>query len=290
MLSPLGHIAWLIRKRRRALGWTQRRVAAGLGCSQSYLAQVETGVRPVSRQVAERLERLLAVAPGSYRRVRFFMGRPRLAAPARAAIGQIRRSQGATPPAYPERLGRPRYGRADRVRGLVGQQLGRKMRGQDERFWSYFNSIRFQSKSERSLNLTLALHGPLVGISPQRLGCALPVVDGLRGELAGDRPAPAFVWQEGDLALACFPQRCVRVPGGYRWPDLLVIAARGGRRATGVVELDGAPYHTNAQAEAFRDRELGDKVLHLDAREASQREVVDRIVEWAGTLLAKESH
>jgi len=43
------------------------------------------------------------------------------------------------------------------------------------------------------------------------------------------------------MAVAMFPQRCVGTAHGYRWPDILVVAARGGRRVTAVVELDGAP-------------------------------------------------
>ena len=52
MLSPLTLIARKVLKRRRSLGFTQTRVAELVGCSQAYLAQVETGVRPISRRCA----------------------------------------------------------------------------------------------------------------------------------------------------------------------------------------------------------------------------------------------
>ena len=279
MLSPLAYIALMIRRRRAALGWSQRRVAAGVGCSQSYVAQIETGVRPVSRQFAEKLEGLLRVPAGVYRRAQFLMGRPRLSPQTRSVMKQIRRSQGGQPPRY-QPLGRPHYPRADRVRGLQGEAPGGRLAGQDERFWSYLNSIRFDSKCERRLNLALAEFGQLVGASPERLGCELPVVDGVTGRPSGHRPYPAFFWREGDLAIACFPQRCVRTPGGFRWPDLLMVVAAGGRRVTGVVEIDGDPYHGDYQAEAFRDRELGGRVLHLDAYQVGNPAVVARIVEW----------
>ena len=285
MLSPLGHIAWMIRRRRRALGWTQRRVAAGVGCSQSYLAQVETGVRPVSRQFAEKLEGLLGVERGLYRRAPFQMGRPRLSPQTRSVMKQIRRSRGMAPQRYLG-LGRPHHPRVDRVRGLVAEGAGKVPPGQDQRFWRWLNEVRFDSKCERNLNLTLADHGQLVRARPQSLGCGWPVVDGVTGRAAGDRPYPAFFWREGDMAVACFPQRCVRTPGGYRWPDLLVVVAAGGRRVTGAVEVDGRPWHEDKRAEAFRDAELEGRVLHLDAWEVGRLEVVDRIVEWARGLVS----
>ncbi|MBT9584137.1 helix-turn-helix domain-containing protein [bacterium] len=42
MQSPLMRIAWLVRERRTALRVSQREVAARVGCSQSYVAQVES--------------------------------------------------------------------------------------------------------------------------------------------------------------------------------------------------------------------------------------------------------
>ena len=91
MLPPMIRIARAIKKRRQALKLSQRRVAATLGCSQPYLAQVETGCRPVSRRIAERLELVFRVKAGSYTNVIFRRGRPALGKMARRALRDIRR-------------------------------------------------------------------------------------------------------------------------------------------------------------------------------------------------------
>ena len=87
MISPLARVAVVLRQRRKSLRWSQRRVAKQVGCSQSYLAQVETGVRPVSRQLAEKLERLLGVSGGLVG-VAFLRGRPPLRVETRAVMRQ----------------------------------------------------------------------------------------------------------------------------------------------------------------------------------------------------------
>src|SRR5262249_5970206 len=54
--------AWLKEQRERK-GWTQDQAAARLGVSQTYLSLVENGRRPVSKCLAQRLERRFAVPP-----------------------------------------------------------------------------------------------------------------------------------------------------------------------------------------------------------------------------------
>lgn len=56
-----------IRARRQSLGLTLRQVADAVPCAQSYLSQIENDrrVRPPSRPLLERLERVLNVRPGS---------------------------------------------------------------------------------------------------------------------------------------------------------------------------------------------------------------------------------
>ena len=281
MLSPLARVAAVFRDRRKFLRWSQRRVAGQVGCSQSYLAQVETGVRPVSRQLAEKLERLLGVS-GRLQGVRFLRGRPPLSAVTRAVMKQIRQARGRKPSQYLP-LGKPKYARPERARGLKSA-LG-KLAGPlcgDERFWRNLNSIRFDSGAEKQLVRWLAMSGAqLTGVSWGRLGCSLPVMDGSNGRDAGRRAQPTFLLQDGDMAVAFSPQRCVRAAGGYLWPDLLMVIAREGRRTTAVVEVDGAPWHADKAAEAFRDADLGVSVLHLDAAEVGGRGTLRRILDWA---------
>ena len=281
MLSPLARVAAVFRDRRKFLRWSQRRVAVQVGCSQSYLAQVETGVRPVSRQLAERLERLLGVS-GRLQGVRFLRGRPPLSAVTRAVMKQIRQARGRRPSQYLS-LGKPKYARPERARGLkstLGRLAGR-LHG-DERFWRNLNSIRFDSGAEKLLVGWLAMSGAqLTGVSWGRLGCSLPVIDGSNGRDAGRRAQPTFLLQDGDMAVAFSPQRCVRAAGGYLWPDLLMVIAREGRRTTAVVEVDGSPWHADKVAEAFRDADLGVSVLHLDAAEVGGAGTLRRILDWA---------
>ena len=78
MLSPLTRIARAVVRKRNSLRLSQRQVARLVGCSQSYLAQVETGRRPISRRVAERLESAFKVKAGTYTRAEFRRGRPTL--------------------------------------------------------------------------------------------------------------------------------------------------------------------------------------------------------------------
>lgn len=54
--------AWL-REQRERKGWTQEQAAGRLGVSQTYLSLLENGRRPVSKSLAQRLERRFAVPP-----------------------------------------------------------------------------------------------------------------------------------------------------------------------------------------------------------------------------------
>ena len=50
------------------------------------LAQVETGVRPISKKIAQKLEVIFKVKPGKYTQVVFRRGRPPRGAEARQAL------------------------------------------------------------------------------------------------------------------------------------------------------------------------------------------------------------
>ena len=293
-------IARAIVKRRRHLKLSQRRVAAAVGCSQPYLAQVETGRRPISRRIAERLESVFKVKRGSYTRVVFRRGRPALPQSTRRALREIRRAQGADPRPFPP-LGEPSHPRSDRASGLenplwpiaihLGEQAAREvkaleqLRPADDAFWRQLQRIPYDSWSEKRLHVRIGLAGAeLTGVSPRSLGCVLPSADGRSGRNTSCRAYPALVWRSRDVSLALLPQRCVATQHTHLWPDNLLVAARQGRRVTGVVEVDGEPYHRDLAAEEWRDRELGVPVLHLDAAELGQAGLLDKLVLWARSL------
>ena len=299
MLPPMIRIVRAILKRRQALKLSQRRVAAALGCSQPYLAQVETGRRPVSRKIAEKLESVFRVKAGSYTNVVFRRGRPALSPGARRALREIRRAQGAAPRELPL-LGVPQYPRPDCAGGLanplwpiaihLGAQAAQevreleKLRPADDSLWRQLQTIRYDSWSEKRLHIKVALTGAeLTGVSPGSLKCALPSVDGRTGR-SSHRAFPAFIWQWRDLSLALFPQRCIGTALTHRWPDNLLVAACRGRRVTGVVEVDGSSYHQDLEAERRRDQELEVPVLHLDAAELGQARLLDKVMSWVQSL------
>lgn len=301
MLSPLACIAAVARKKRMKLKLSQRAVARKVGCSQSYIAQVETGRRPLSRSLAERLEALFGAERGSYTRATFLRGRPPLSAQSREALRLIRQAAGGETPVHPP-IGEPRHPRPDRVSGLrdaldpMAQHLGEaagqeveqleRLRPRDERFWRNLNSIHFDSWSEKRLLTRVSLSGvQLTGVAPARLGCELRCVDGKSGRDKSTKARPAFLIRHEDTAIALIPQPCVRTAVGYRWPDILLVVARGGERTTAVVEVQGADFHANALKEMRRTRELGVRVLQVDAAHVGSPGVVHRILDWARKLI-----
>ena len=70
------------------------------------LAQVETGVRPISKRIAEKLEVVFKVKRGTYTRAVFPRGRPPRGAEASQALRQISRATGKAPRAL-ESVGPP---------------------------------------------------------------------------------------------------------------------------------------------------------------------------------------
>ena len=253
----------------------------------------------MSRKIAERLESVFKVKPGSYTNVVFRRGRPTLSPTARRVLREIRRAKGAAPRALPF-LGAPQYPRADRASGLdnplwpiaihLGGQAAQevrnleKLRPADDPFWRQLQTIRYDSWSEKRLHVKVGLAGAeLAGVNPKSLGCVLPSANGRNGR-GSHRAYPAFVWQWRDISLALFPQRCVGTACTHRWPDNLLVAARRGRRVTGVVEVDGQFHHQDLEAEQRRDEELDVPVLHLDAAELGQAGLLDELLLWVRGL------
>jgi len=290
VLSTMAKAVLRFIKRRRELGLTQRRVARQAACSQSYLAQIETGRRPMSYQLAEKLEALLKVGPGTFTGARFLRGRPPLTEQARDILRELRRAHGPDPYLY-EPMGRPRFPRGDLQKGHVDvlnsepevRMLEDRQRG--ERYWRDINSLRFDSRCEKSVALAVALGGAaLSGVSPARLQCRLPRVQGRTGRFRHHKPHPAFLLKRNGLSLAWYVQICVRTPRGYRWPDNLLVAARNGKKKTLVVEMNGPDFHDDPQREERRDRELGVPVLHLKPGEADLQKILD----WVESELERE--
>ena len=303
MLAPFSLIANLIRFRRGGLGWTQRQVAQRLGCSQAYVAQVETGHRPVSRRIAEKLEELFGVAAGTYTNANFVRGRPPLTEEARQVLRHLREAvseplpmtlSGRAPRNPRSDLSKPREDALGPMGPLLGQKAGalvrrlEMQRPQDERFWRGINSVRFDSVKEKLLVASVAQRcAQVAGVSLPQVGCALPVVNGITGRDKGRRAYPAMILKDGEVSIAWYPQRCVRTCSGYRWPDNLLVAALGHRRVTAAVEVDGAAFHQDRERESRRDQDLGVPVLHLPASLVGRPDTLDQVFNWVRSLLQK---
>ena len=303
MQSVMVQIARAIRKRRRFLKLTQTGVAAMVGCSQAYLAQVETGRLPLSRRFAEKVEVFFGVRPGSYGHVSFRRGRPTVTRETSRALRHIRFAQGPAPRPFPA-LGTPRHPHRERARGLkdplaaMGGHLGGEagfeveslelLRTGDDRFWRHLQSIPYASWSEKRLHVNVGLAGAsLTGVAPARLGCLLACAHGRTGRDTRRRAHPAFVWQWEDMALALFPQRCVATEREHFWPDNVLVAACNGQRVTAVIEVDGPVHQLNRDKEAWRDGALGVPVLHLDAAELGRPGVLGLVQQWARRLFPR---
>lgn len=169
-----------------------------------------------------------------------------------------------------------------RLGEAAGEEVRRleKLRSEDESFWRQFNRFRFDSWSEKRLLVRVALlEVPLTGVRLSQLGCALPTMDGVTGEAAGLHRG--FVLKGEQASLVWCPQVTVRTGVGYRCLDNLLLMQGGGKNVTLAVELDGAPFHGDADKERRRDRELGIPVLHVDAARLDEPGLIVRILAWA---------
>ena len=241
----------------------------------------------------------MKVKRGTFTRFDFPRGRPRLHDSTRQALNGIReavadRSLSDLPP-----IGRaPVYPRTNLVKPLenpfwsmaihLGEraadevlQLERQRGGQDK-FWRLVNGLRFDSWSEKRLVVQLGLRcEQLIPQSLGGLGSQLRSVDGVTGKDTYHQVQPTFVLRHKDAAIAWIPQCCVRSTRGYRWPDGILVVARGGRKRTLVVEIDGPQYHRNVRKGEARDRDLGVPVLHVHPDVLRQPDGLDRILDWA---------
>lgn len=153
-------------------------------------------------------------------------------------------------------------------------------RAHDEWFWRHFNSLRFDSWSEKRLLVRASLlGGEWVGVRLKRLGCSLDVVDGVSGGAAGLHRG--FVIKSRTVSLVWCPQVAVRTDCGVLCVDNLLLLASQSKRVTVAVEVNGKPFHQDVAKQCWRDRQLGIPVLHLDAGELGKPGLIPRILAWA---------
>jgi transcriptional regulator with XRE-family HTH domain len=245
MLSLRQKLAKKLRKSRFKLNLSQRAVAARIGITQPYLAQVENGHRPVSASCLQKLEKLYRTNFGKLWKGVGRRGRPGYSAATKRALREmgraVRQFWGAGEALIPEhpqphqvrRLEDPLWTIALRLGERAGLEVRRleELRREDDCFWRQFNSFRFDSWSEKRLLVKVALLGvPLVGVRLERLGCELKVIDGVSGGTA--RLHRAFVMKGQEASLAWCPQVTVRTTNGYRCVDNLLVVSGGGKSVT----------------------------------------------------------
>jgi len=297
MLSQSSVIARKMQQRRRSMGFSLRTLAQQVDCSHAYLHQVELGLRPLSHEIAARLEQVLRFSPGTLG-LNTRRGRPNISPEGRRLLRNLRRNGPA--PVDGRSFGRPPEPRSDRGGALqnpfgpTGLHLGERVHHRlreleqkwqgNERFWRLVNSLRFDSWSEKHLVVQVGLRSvALTGVSPARIGCRLTCVSGSSGRDVSGDAQPAFLLEHQGAAIAWFVQRCVRTRQGYQWPDNLLVVARGETRQTVVVEVNGPEYDRDAESDRLRDDELGVPVVHVHPallqQEDGLKEVLDRVLE-----------
>lgn len=172
----------------------------------------------------------------------------------------------------------------------IGVHLGEQARHQveqleglrrtDEPFWRMFNSLRFDSWTEKWFLVCLALLGAqMVRLRVDRLGCGLNAIDGITGKPA--QLILGFVLKGQSASLVWCPQVVIRLRNGEICVDNLIIISDGEKTVTLVVEVDGAAFHQDRAKEAWRDRELGVPVFHLDAGKVGCPGAIREILHWA---------
>jgi transcriptional regulator with XRE-family HTH domain len=290
MLTYLMRVGLAIRRRRRSLGLTQRMVGAAVECSQPYICQVERGRRPVSEQIARKLEEVLE-APGMFTCAPFLRGRPPLVPLSKQVSKTLRRGASETEPT-PDLGRRPRYkqehqrwGIEDRLAwlGPVTEKLEEE-RGADERYWRSVNSLRYDSGSEvRLIGRLSGLGGQWTGLNLSKLGCSLTLINGKTGgPFQGTHRG--FLFKHQGVSIAWVPQVPIRTRVKYRTPDNVLLISAGGRTITTVVEVAGSDFHTEEELRQ-RQAELGVPMFVVDAARVEDPNLLNEILEWAVSQL-----
>lgn len=295
MISRNGIIALNLRAVRRFMDMTQRQLARAMGCSQSYLARVEAAHKPLSKRLADWLEDFFELDPGFFRRDCYRLGRPPMTEEARELRGEIEKARPPEPKTERTPIQAPTHQRADLAMprqnpfarlsdhpDLIKLEQDTQS---DQLRWQRTNSVRFDSGAEKIFLLPIAARSAMVlGASFGSLGCELHSANGRTGRSTEKRAYPTFLFRHEGMAVAALPQRCVRTLDGYRWPDMVLIVAKNGRKRTLVVEVNG-PTHNNAYKEKQRDRELGVPVYHLPVSRVDDPDALHQILDHAAQLL-----
>lgn len=298
MLSQQQKLAKKLRRVRIKCELSQGKAAARAGVTQSYLAQVECGHRPISGVCLKKLEIVYNVKFGKLWQGVGRRGRPAYTPPTRAAMRQLGHSVSEfvkkgevlvpehSPPHQVRSLVDPLWPIALHLGSEAREEVKRLelLRADDELFWRNFNSLRFDSWSEKRLQVRVALLGSqMLGIRLARLGCKLQCIHGVTGEDADLHRG--FIIQGKDASLAWCPQVAVRTQNGYRCLDNLLVLTSKGKSVTLGVEVDGDSYHQDQAKERRRDHELGIPILHLRASELGDPNLIRRILTWSHNQL-----
>ena len=297
MLSRQQKLAKRLIRLRVLAELSQREVAARAEFSQPYLAQVEQGIRPISARGLRKLEVIYGKkvsAPlwkGVGRR-----GRLKLSQDTRLALAEFwgasgERAQHGSAPKHPQahqvrRASDPLWPMALHLSSQAREEveLLEKLRAEDELFWRQFNSLRFDSWSEKRLLVRVGLlGGQLVGVRLDRLGCSARAVDGKTGNKAGLHRG--FILKGKDGSAVWCPQVAISTALGILCVDNLLVVSARGRRVTVAVEVNGRQWHQDEERQRRRDLALGIPVLHLDAGELHKPGLITRILRWAHAQL-----
>lgn len=291
MLSPFQKVARQIRRTRLDQNLSQRKLSELAGFQQPYLCQVETGVRTISFGAARKLELALGLQPGKFCKQLESKESRKLWAVTRAALREfgrgIRTFVEGEKPRFEQchqcfSLDNPLWPMGIHLGEEAAEEVGQLelLRRGQTRFWRDFNSLRFDSWSEKRLLVRLALLGmQLVGVRLGELGCKLNLVDGKTGNSPGLHRG--FVYQGEQASLIWCPQVTVRAADSVFCVDNLLLVRVKGKTVTVVVEVDGAPYHGDPAKERRRDQLLGVPVLHLDAGRLGEPRLIEQILSWA---------
>lgn len=299
MLSNQQKLARRLVQLRISRKLSQYEVAKKAGFRQPYLAQVEVGVRPISGRALGRLEEIYEkklsrqLWKGIGR-----LGRPGFTKTTRQAMGEL--VLGIRPIWAESEVVAPKHPQAHQVRrssdplwpmalhlSLEAREevkLLENLRAEDEFFWRQFNSLRFDSWSEKRLLVRVGLlGGQMLGVRVERLGCSLSLVDGQTGKKAGLHRG--FVMKGERASLVWCPQVAVKTKFGVLCVDNLLVVSNGVSSVTVAVEVEGRKFHSDPDRERWRDRALGIPVLHVGAGELDKPGLITRILRWAHSHL-----
>lgn len=283
-------------------GLSQAEAARQAGVTPAWLCQVETGVRPPSRLLAETLEQVYGTRRGHFVKMYGFpsKGRRHMDSDTAAALAAIRGSV-SLDRSVPRR-GRPvkiKHGWKD-WRGTLDDALSsatialdrdlrqdlemlESVQNKDE-FWKLMNGMQFDSATEKRFLVKLGLAGAeFVRVAPSRFGVSAWLVD-VRGEDVRRTAQPAMVLEEKGLAVAVWPQRAVHASRLWKL-DALVVAAWKGRRLT--IDLEFGD--DDSEQDARRQQELGLPVLRYEVDAVKAKGFVARLLRDVKKLVLTHS-